>query len=65
VAHASEDANKSDARVPPGSLFFWVAIFANWGDVPEETCVAFGHVFRMESVKEVELEFVFGSWWYC
>jgi len=33
---------------------------ANWDTVPDETRAAFGRVFRMESVKEVELEFAFG-----
>jgi hypothetical protein len=33
---------------------------ANWDAVPDEMWVAFGRVFRMESVKEVELECVFG-----
>ena len=28
--------------------------------MPEENRATFGRVFRMESVKEVELEFVFG-----
>ena len=32
---------------------------ANWESVPDETRAAFGRVFRMESVKEVELEFAF------
>ena len=30
-----------------------------WDDVPDETRTAFDRVFRMESVKEVELEFAF------
>ena len=33
---------------------------ANWDNVPDETRAAFGRVFRMESVEEVELEFAFG-----
>jgi hypothetical protein len=33
---------------------------ASWDSVPDETRAAFGRVFRMESVKEVELEFAFG-----
>ena len=33
---------------------------ANWDNVPYETRAAFGRVFRMESMKEVELEFAFG-----
>ena len=36
------------------------SVFANRDDVPEENRATFGRVFRMESVKEVELEFVFG-----
>jgi hypothetical protein len=32
----------------------------DWNSVPDETWAAFDFVFRMESVKEVELEFVFG-----
>jgi hypothetical protein len=33
---------------------------AEWGSVPDEARAAFDRVFRMESVKEVELRFVFG-----
>jgi hypothetical protein len=33
---------------------------ASWDSVPDETRAAFGRVFRMESVKEVELDFSFG-----
>ena len=33
---------------------------ANWGEVPDDTQAAFERVFKMESVKEVELEFAFG-----
>lgn len=32
---------------------------AHWDNVPDETRAAFGRVFMMESVKEIELEFAF------
>ena len=33
---------------------------ANWGEVPDDTRAGFERVFKMQSVKEVELEFAFG-----
>ena len=33
---------------------------ANWDDLPDKTWTAFTRVFKMESVKEVELECAFG-----
>jgi len=33
---------------------------AGWDITPDETRAASDHVFRIESVKEVELDFVFG-----
>ena len=33
---------------------------ANWDDLPDKTWMAFTRVFKMESVKEVELECAFG-----
>ena len=35
MAHASEDANKSDAGVPPKSLFFWAEFHFHWGKLEQ------------------------------
>jgi hypothetical protein len=51
VAHASEDADKSDAGVPPNLRSFGLSFNstgANWDGAPNETWAAFGRVFRME-----------------
>ena len=63
MAHASEDANKSDAGFPTNLRSFglsFISTGANWDGVPDNTRAGFTRVFKMESVKEVELEFAFG-----
>ena len=63
MAHGSEDA-----VVPPVSPFPYVRSSGvgfnynekNWDGVPDKTWATFSPAFKMESVKEVELESAFG-----
>ena len=54
MVYACEDADKSYTGLNFNSTG------ENWDAVPDETWAAFGSVFRMETVKIVELAFAFG-----